>query len=29
MGVTAADFNNDGWVDLYITKFRPQPAMAE
>jgi len=21
MGVAAADFNNDGWVDLYLTKF--------
>ena len=21
MGVAAGDFNNDGWVDLYLTKF--------
>ena len=23
MGVAAADFNNDGWVDLYITNYGP------
>ena len=29
MGVAAGDFNNDGCVDLYVTKFGRQPAVPQ
>jgi hypothetical protein len=29
LGVCAADYNNDGFVDLYLTNFGPKRAVPE